>query len=82
MNHEYTPAPRVRLIKKRRTGVWLIPTVVVVLASCLVFALLQRNGVKLGTPGIEEALPYVSIVHPQVESIPQVLILPGNISAW
>ncbi len=85
MDNELASAPPAGLVKKRRRlGGWLIPIVGLLLIAYVVFALLKRGEKEadLASWTREQAIPYVSIIHPHTSATPQILDLPANISAW
>jgi RND family efflux transporter MFP subunit len=84
MNKELASTPPVGKTKRRGFGVWLIPATVLILVCYVAFALIQRreNQANLAVWTRERAIPHVTVIQPHSDASPQVLPLPGNISAW
>jgi RND family efflux transporter MFP subunit len=84
MNEDFASASPVGLVKRRRFGLWLIPAVIVVALCYVAYALTQRRASQneLAAWTKERAIPYVSVIQPHHDDRPEILALPGNISAW
>ncbi|MGO9942730.1 MAG: efflux RND transporter periplasmic adaptor subunit [Rhodoblastus sp.] len=83
-HRDTTSARPIAPVRRRRIGLWLIPLALAILAGYVAFALMQRreSQTDLAAWTRDRAVPYVAVIHPHSDANPQVLALPGNISAW
>jgi RND family efflux transporter MFP subunit len=83
MNKEITTPP-VAQARRRGFGGWLILIALLVMASYVAYALIQRRDsqANLATWTRDRAIPTVSVIKPHAETKPESLPLPGNIAAW